>query len=1083
MNYKELKDRLTKCEYTLKMFKNGTLVDKDKKTVRELKILKESLQKQMKEQEAGVVVTKDAGEAEKLAKKGINVNLKTEGPHQTTYIKVSKNDYKKAIQIIDQNIDREYVNTDIVDDDGDGNVIVYFNFTPATTDHDRYNPDSDPAEFIYDLSMDLQANGINITSASHDIDEAVDINDPILMKLRALQSRMAKKKAPKSRGISQEKAMDLRLKLQDLEDERADVLRNMEQEAEPEGGPIADDYGAILNDLDKKIDKIMSKLRQYDMNENLNRGDDVFALGYNLDATQYLVDYLKSKYKEGQDYELHIGRGDTHPNAVSLLNPDMEQDKELGNLLMSAGDNEETDYEINRRDDYMEGLWANINAKKKAGKKASHGNSKAHKNAVKAGNKLKEQDRAHKLSKNEISLIAHEAGKAVISAILKSGDEIRSAKIKDIYASALSGNSPEAFTVHVIYKNDKEDGYRFQIQDDKLYFLAPNNKDIAISDVGIKPSGEAVINTELIKNEMLKYFKNMNEQDIEQKFDDRGKPTHLGHKLSDKDKATLAKIADMIKNANNEDYDYNEGIEDVIDPADYGVIAQNYLDGFNKPHSLDLDQLEMLGRKIVKQLYKGDFKAAMARHGGTNVNEESELDKITKAMRLIKKQAPAMNKLDKDDPKRKAFIQNVVKLNKRAKELIDKEDGRVSNIGKGQELDEGRGDFDDVLKAIQNMSNNDDISERDAAEEIVLALADKFQLPVDKNLEDYMEESVNESTDLYDRNGILITRFAGGKERGLMVQITIGGKYIHIPANEYNNLVRAMASIRDDIRDMKLQQPADRYEGVNEADAKPIPDNILRGYNANVKNAQSMASALLSLFNQINDKEPTDFTSNGNIKRVLKLLNYVAKAPDTETDQGGEQTADGLDEASNSIRTPAYDEAREQFFDYLERTLDATYRNASKGATAKKLLNPHNEEFITQDILPAILKRDDQPFPAIFKQQMLGDENLRRDFVRVAIEMYPEPKITPDAVNPDGSEYMGEEGDIAHDCANHVLHEKYGHGICLEEQHTLVREGNKHVVTHYDVFFKEGSKTVRDIPVSELKVITESHHGHKRRKK
>ena len=35
------------------------------------------------------------------------------------------------------------------------------------------------------------------------------------------------------------------------------------------------------------------------------------------------------------------------------------------------------------------GLWANINAKKKAGKKPSHGNSNAHKAAVKAGNKLK----------------------------------------------------------------------------------------------------------------------------------------------------------------------------------------------------------------------------------------------------------------------------------------------------------------------------------------------------------------------------------------------------------------------------------------------------------------------------------------------------------------------------------------------------------------------------------------------------------------------------------------------------------------------------------------------------------------------
>tara|TARA_R110000764_G_scaffold48478_1_gene107627 strand:- start:527 stop:844 length:318 start_codon:yes stop_codon:yes gene_type:complete len=35
-----------------------------------------------------------------------------------------------------------------------------------------------------------------------------------------------------------------------------------------------------------------------------------------------------------------------------------------------------------------EGLWANINAKKKAGKKSSHGNSKAHKAAKKAGNAL-----------------------------------------------------------------------------------------------------------------------------------------------------------------------------------------------------------------------------------------------------------------------------------------------------------------------------------------------------------------------------------------------------------------------------------------------------------------------------------------------------------------------------------------------------------------------------------------------------------------------------------------------------------------------------------------------------------------------
>ena len=69
-----------------------------------------------------------------------------------------------------------------------------------------------------------------------------------------------------------------------------------------------------------------------------------------------------------------------------------------------------------------------------------------------------------------------------------------------------------------------------------------------------------------------------------------------------------------------------------------------------------------------------------------------------------------------------------------------------------------------------------------------------------------------------------------------------------------------------------------------------------------------------------------------------------------------------------------------------------------------------------------------------------------------------------------------------HDCAAKVMHEKYGNGDCIPEQHTLVKEGTKYVVTHYDVLFESG-KTVKNIPVGELKIITESHHGHKRRKK
>ena len=38
------------------------------------------------------------------------------------------------------------------------------------------------------------------------------------------------------------------------------------------------------------------------------------------------------------------------------------------------------------------GLWANINAKRKRGEKPSHGNSKAFKDAVKAGKAIKKED-------------------------------------------------------------------------------------------------------------------------------------------------------------------------------------------------------------------------------------------------------------------------------------------------------------------------------------------------------------------------------------------------------------------------------------------------------------------------------------------------------------------------------------------------------------------------------------------------------------------------------------------------------------------------------------------------------------------
>lgn len=70
-------------------------------------------------------------------------------------------------------------------------------------------------------------------------------------------------------------------------------------------------------------------------------------------------------------------------------------------------------------------------------------------------------------------------------------------------------------------------------------------------------------------------------------------------------------------------------VEDVIDPADYGLIGAGYLAGFGREHTLDLDQLEQLGRKIVKQLYKGDFKTAKAKFvKESNLEEKLSFDDV-----------------------------------------------------------------------------------------------------------------------------------------------------------------------------------------------------------------------------------------------------------------------------------------------------------------------------------------------------------------------------------------------------------------------------------------------------------------------
>ena len=72
---------------------------------------------------------------------------------------------------------------------------------------------------------------------------------------------------PKRGNLDFNDILYLRGAVADLKDEIAQLYRDMEQEAEPEGGPMADMYGNLLNKAEEKLYRMQKQIADYDMNE------------------------------------------------------------------------------------------------------------------------------------------------------------------------------------------------------------------------------------------------------------------------------------------------------------------------------------------------------------------------------------------------------------------------------------------------------------------------------------------------------------------------------------------------------------------------------------------------------------------------------------------------------------------------------------------------------------------------------------------------------------------------------------------------------------------------------------------------
>jgi len=114
------------------------------------------------------------------------------------------------------------------------------------------------------LSLPKMVNVAFSVMKNESITEKMDLNDPILVRLRAASIEKAEKeKLAKIRAAQMKKnekaakkIAQNNIKIKALKKKRAEIMRDMEQEAEAEGGPIANRYGNMLNKVDDDIIKL-----------------------------------------------------------------------------------------------------------------------------------------------------------------------------------------------------------------------------------------------------------------------------------------------------------------------------------------------------------------------------------------------------------------------------------------------------------------------------------------------------------------------------------------------------------------------------------------------------------------------------------------------------------------------------------------------------------------------------------------------------------------------------------------------------------------------------------------------------------
>jgi len=778
-------------------------------------------------------------------------------------------------------------------------------------------------------------------------------------------------------------------------------------------------------------------------------------------------------------------------------------------------------------------------------------------------------------SVQETKAVAKEVGKALIEALRDAGDEIETIKAHHI--------EENTFEIYVRYKSDFEDEFTFDIRNDRLH-LVDFSFDKDLVDVGVKPSGEAIINVDVLKNELLKHFKSLNEVEVNEEETDRQKYLRMldmykrssgenrknlknkVEKAADKlgiklqlseapeglfylkvDIRDARKAIDILDDKYRKQVEYSGsdtyyfGNEETAYDAmmDFSandiVVSDTNLDLFAEGTD---NEIELKGQELVDYIMKN-----------WNWSEEKTLrflaDKFGNNQE-IKEESDLIKKYQQSIPNYPRLALDI--LNKNKKEI-----GSIYDKYKGQGQNANMALKRELMTLLQPDIDNVDVPE-DRKELVMkyikMGLASQERASINRaagispNTKIVGEANINPEAEKY------VKRFIAGvaKKYGydemdavhLIYQVLANTGYLDMRLESINERIGALQDFINLVRDRAIDSEFSEQE-----EALEVIEALADHYGIKIQTGGFVGEVLKEYTdNRFKGADLIDDVSGRSPDMFNKQLfaDLLPKGVASENDAIEALKAHDKSPIKTRMRQYApmfvhvqyheleHDGEKYQMHQtqYYNSNFDDKDPDFNPGVSKITLIkDPEGEDIALGTIL---VKTDEyiqdlNNLPGLgkrFSEAVNEDENKltingkavdigtievdgvdksqgyddgTADAFAVYAEFEDGSKLTDSELeeltddNPDlihnlaiDSFHESAPG-YKHDCAAHVVHETYGHGMCIPEKHTLIKEGNKYIVTHYDVVFKKDKKVVRDIPVNELKIITQNEHWHKGYKK